>query len=301
MNLISSELAQCIQRRLTDLPEEFGAWPVRLSKKKLGALPLHGDQLYLWALRPDGVVLCLDHESASLPVWEESDPLTLYAVLVHGAQRYPELQELVPPRPLGVQECEACLGTGVVGQAETATGCMSCRGLGWHLIMRPLDQWIKRIDRGDQLTLWEGNLQLIAGKCAGFYVVKEGKDYWSNPTTKPDAAVARHQLRKRLASFQTGKHVNAAWRENIAETDDPFESTEYALVSHETGSGGSCTVAFTRQPNGEYVRTTTLNNDWDFFGSEPTIQTERLSEVEARAELDDQMRRRGFPAVVKRT
>ena len=130
MNPFSPELAERIQRHLTDLPNQLGAWPVRLSKKKLNALPLHGNQIYLWALRPDGVVLCLDHESASLPVWEESDPLTLYAVLVHGAQKYPELQELVPPRPLGVRQCEPCSGTGVIGGAETAPGCMRCRGLG---------------------------------------------------------------------------------------------------------------------------------------------------------------------------
>jgi len=300
MNPFSPELAERIQRHLIDLPSQLGAWPVSLSKKKLNALPLHGNQIYLWSLRPDGVVLCLDHESASLPVWEESDPLTLYAVLVHGAQKYPELQELVPPRPLGVRQCEPCSGTGVIGGAETASGCMRCRGLGWHVMLRPINEWIERIDRGDQLTLWLGNRELIAGRLAGFYVVKAGDAYWSNPTNTSSAAGARHHLRERLASFQTGKHVNATWRENIAETDDPFESTEYTLVSHETGSGGSCTVEFTRRPDGEYDRITTLNNDWDLDGSEPTIQTERLSEMEARAELENQMRRRGFPAVVKR-
>jgi hypothetical protein len=299
MNPLSPELAQRIQRHLTDLPNQFGAWPVRLSKKKLNALPLHGDQIYLWALRPDGVVLCLDHESASLTVREESDPLTLYAVLVQGAQKYPELQELVPPRPLGVRQCEPCSGTGVIVGAETTTGCMRCRGLGWHVILRPIDEWIERIDRGDQLTLWIGNRQLIAGRLAGLYVVKADDAYWSNPANASSATGARHHLRERLASFQTGKHVNATWRENLAETDDPFESTEYKLVSQETGSGGSCTVEFTRRPDGEYDRTTALNNDWDLSGSEPTIQTEKLSETEARAELENQMRRRGFPAVVK--
>jgi hypothetical protein len=298
MNPISPELAERIQRHLTDLPEGFGAWPVRLSKKKLNALPLHGDEIYLWALRPDGVVVCLDHESASLPVWEESDPLTLFAVLVQGAKKYPELQELVR-RPEGVQQCDPCSGTGVISEATTASGCMRCRGLGWHMIVRPIDDWIERIDRGDQLTLWVGNTQLIAGRLAGFYVVKDGDDYWSKPITTTGTAQRRH-LRERLARFQTGKHVNATWRENVAETADPFESTEYTLVSHETGTSGSATVAFTRRPDGEYVRTTTLNNDWDLFGSEPTIQTQRLSETEARAELENQMRRRGFPAVVKR-
>jgi hypothetical protein len=300
MKPLSPELAQRIQRHLNDLPRHFGAWPVRLAKKKLNALPLHGDQINLWALRADGVVLCLDHESASLTVREESEPLTLYAVLVQGAQKYPELQELVPPRPLGVRQCEHCSGTGVVGVAESAPGCMRCRGLGWHVILRPIDQWIERIDRGDQLTLWIGGSELIAGRLAGFYVVKADGAYWSNPTTTSGPAGARHHIRELLASFQTGKHVNATWRENAAETADPFESTEYTLLSHEAGSGGSCTVGFARRPDGDYDRTTTLNNDWDLSDSEPTIQTERLSETEARAELENQMRRHGFPAVVKR-
>jgi hypothetical protein len=168
------------------------------------------------------------------------------------------------------------------------------------MVLRPIDEWIERIDRGDQLTLWVGSRELIAGRLAGFYVVKAGDAYWSNPTHNSSEAAARHHLRERLASFQTGQHVNATWQENVAETDDPFESTEYTLVSHETGSGGSCTVEFTRRPDGEYDRITTLNNDWDLGGSEPTIQTERLSETEARAELEHQIRRRGFPAVVKR-
>jgi len=50
MNPFSTELSQRILHHLTDLPDQFGAGPVRLLKKKLNALPLHGNQIYLWAL-----------------------------------------------------------------------------------------------------------------------------------------------------------------------------------------------------------------------------------------------------------
>lgn len=300
MKPISPELAQRIQRHVNDLPQGIEAWPVRMCKEKLNALPLHGDQIYLWALRPDGVVLSLDHESASLPVCEETDPLTLYAVLVRGAQKYPELQEVVPRRPVGVQQCEPCSGMGVIDVGKTAPGCMRCRGLGWHVVLRPLDEWLKGIDRGDQLRLQAAGRVLSAGRLAGLYVVKVGDEHWFNPTTTPTAAGARHQLRERLARFEAGQHVTATWRENVAGTNDPFANTEYTLLSHETGTGGSCTVAYTRQPEGDYLKITTLNNDWDSLGSgPPAIQTERLNETEARAELVNQIRRRGFPTIVK--
>jgi hypothetical protein len=301
MSPISPELVPLIQRHVNDLPEGFEAWPVSMCKEKLNALPLHGDQIYLWALRPDGVVLCLDHESASLPVWEESDPLTLYAVLVRGAQQYPDLQELVPPRPLGVQQCEPCSGSGMKGVGQTAEGCMRCRGLGWHVTLRPIGEWIERIDRGDQLRLRAAGRVLIAGRLAGLYMVVAGDDYWSTPSTSPTAAAARQHLRARLASFQAGKDFDATWRESIAGMDDPFEHTEYTLVFHGSGTGGSYTVEFTRQPDGDYLETTTLNNDWDPLGSgPPDIRTEWRSETEARAEIENRMRRGGFPAVVKR-
>jgi len=301
MNPISPELAQRIQLHVDDLQPGVQSWPVRLCKEKLNALPLHGDQINLWALRPDGVLLSLDHESASLPVCEETDPLTRYAVLLRGAQKYPDLQPLVPLRPLGVQQCELCSGTGEVAENEASSTCMRCRGLGWHVILRRLDEWLERIDRGDRLGLQAGGRLLTAGRLAGVYLTRDGKESWSNPTTNPNASVARHRLREQLARFNAGKHVVAEWWENVAEINDPFESINCTFVFHETGPGGSCTIEFTRQQDGEYLKITNLNNDWDPLGSLPaTIQTVRLSEMAARAEVVEMMLSQGWPAVVKR-
>jgi hypothetical protein len=131
---IPPELGRQIQARIDALAtSDPRAWPVRVCEEEMNALPLHGNQIYLWALRPDGVVLCLDHESASHSFERETDPLTLYAVLVQGAERYPELRSLVPAPPGGARRCDACGGTGSGEGRQPATwGCLSCGGLGWY-------------------------------------------------------------------------------------------------------------------------------------------------------------------------
>ncbi|MBW3570137.1 MAG: hypothetical protein KY467_03420 [Gemmatimonadetes bacterium] len=100
MSGLPPALAEWIQRRIDELPADGdAAWLRRICKERLNALPLSGDQVYLWALRPDGTVLCLDHEAFRLPVHDETDPATLYRVLREAAVLYPELQPLVPPPP----------------------------------------------------------------------------------------------------------------------------------------------------------------------------------------------------------
>ena len=126
-----------IQRRIDALHPTspggwgLGEWPVRVCKERLNALPLHDNVVHLWAIRPDGTVLCMDHVDPR-PAEPETDPLTLHAVLVHGARRFPELRALVPARPQGARPCTTCSGNG----ARTAlTGetvpCAVCWGLGW--------------------------------------------------------------------------------------------------------------------------------------------------------------------------
>lgn len=123
----SPELAALIQHRINELPtESFGT--SRACKEELNALPICGNQIYLWAIRPDGTVLCMDHEAFSHPAEPENDLVVVYAVLLHGASRYPELEELVPDRPAGAQQCGACAGSGMTDDRET---CQSCSGIGW--------------------------------------------------------------------------------------------------------------------------------------------------------------------------
>ena len=135
MDTLLPEHAHWIQRRIDELrADTLGDWPRRVCKEQLNALPLAGNSIYIWALRPDGSVVCLDHEAFALP-WEvETDPVVVYAVLLQGAHRYPELQALVPSPPPGARRCGSCEGTGAEGRDGHSVSCLSCRGLGWYRV-----------------------------------------------------------------------------------------------------------------------------------------------------------------------
>jgi hypothetical protein len=133
MEPLVPEHARWIQRCIDELRvDSAGDWPLRICKEQLNALPLAGNSIYIWALRPDGSVVCLDHEAFALP-WEvETNPVVIYAVLLQGVDRYPELQALVPPQPLAACRCGACAGTGAQDREGHSVSCLSCNGLGWY-------------------------------------------------------------------------------------------------------------------------------------------------------------------------
>jgi hypothetical protein len=136
----SPELAARIQGWIAELEaESFGAWPIRVCRDELNALPILSNIVYLWALRPDGTVLCMDHEAAFHPTESETDSLTIYAALVNGARRHPELAELIPPPPAGARPCSSCGGTGLQAQegSDYDTSCYGCSGLGWVIERQP--------------------------------------------------------------------------------------------------------------------------------------------------------------------
>ena len=136
MKNISAALSASIQRHIDDLAvraAQAGNWPTRVSKDELNALPLHANSIYMWSLRPDGVVLCMDHESFGHATEPETDPVMIYAVLLHGATTYPDLVSLVPDRPAAAKPCNSCNATGMVKrESETIEGCLGCSGLGWY-------------------------------------------------------------------------------------------------------------------------------------------------------------------------
>lgn len=120
-----------IQCRIDELRADgLGDWPLRRCKE-LNALPLVGNSVFIWGLRPDGTVVCVDHEALGLP-WEvETDQVVIYAVQLEGARIYPELQVLVPVQPQEVRRCGACGGTGAQ-DPEGHVSCLGCSGLGWY-------------------------------------------------------------------------------------------------------------------------------------------------------------------------
>ncbi|HJR08112.1 MAG TPA: hypothetical protein VJ842_12700 [Pyrinomonadaceae bacterium] len=137
----SPDLAARIRRWIDELPTEgVENWISRLCKQH-DAIPLHCTQIYLWALRPDGQVLSIDHESFARRAELENDPVTAYAALAQGARTYPELGGLLTHNPAGVSQCEVCGGMGWTETQPPAHGtdsCQRCVGMGWHA-PRPAD------------------------------------------------------------------------------------------------------------------------------------------------------------------
>jgi hypothetical protein len=131
----SPELAARIRRWVDELPVEGGQhWVGRLCKVH-DSIPLHCTQIYLWTLRTDGQVLCIDHESFARRAEPETNPVTAYAALAQGARAYPDLSELLTHNPAGVRQCEVCGGAGWTQAQPPAKGtvnCNRCESMGWH-------------------------------------------------------------------------------------------------------------------------------------------------------------------------
>jgi len=130
----SAKLATQIKEWIAALPTGgLSNWVLNVCKEEQ-MLPLHSTSIYIWALRPDGQVKCMDHEAFSKPIDEEADPQTLFAVLNQGARDYPELSVLIPLAPSGMRQCERCSGVGWLKppEAASADACIRCDGMGWY-------------------------------------------------------------------------------------------------------------------------------------------------------------------------
>jgi hypothetical protein len=136
----SPELSARIQQRIDALQTGSGAIDLSFEhtcREELNALPLHWRSLYLWAIRPDGVVLCVDYEPFRRPVEPEENLGNICTALYHGARMYPELQELFERvRPEGFRPCDQCGGTGLKARGDGRHDyCWACDVRGW--VTRP--------------------------------------------------------------------------------------------------------------------------------------------------------------------
>lgn len=120
---VPAHVARTIQQRVDALE---GPWPISVSKQH-GAIPLCTDSaLFHWSLRPDGVLLRSDLDSAMNNTEPATDPLVRFAMILRGVGDYPELLELLCP-PRSALPCGFCLTTG----RSLDFACPRCNGLGW--------------------------------------------------------------------------------------------------------------------------------------------------------------------------
>jgi hypothetical protein len=99
------------------------------------ALPLYGDKGGWVLLRPSGELIQVPLDEDFGQIAEPVKELLLQTVaLVAGAQKYPELRELIPVRPADAVECAQCNGTGRMPSFPTVY-CGKCGALGWRRLL----------------------------------------------------------------------------------------------------------------------------------------------------------------------
>jgi uncharacterized protein (TIGR02996 family) len=117
-------------------------WPgsdqFRQLARRHNALPLYGDLGGMLLLRSGGELLSMAHDDEE-PRIETCLGWRLIA-LTAGADFFPQLRPLLPPRPASAAPCQSCHGTGMAWQClerdDGKTPCSDCWGLGW-LPVRP--------------------------------------------------------------------------------------------------------------------------------------------------------------------
>jgi hypothetical protein len=105
------------------------------------ALVRQNDAVYLFGTIGSEAVLLRDGRVRiwSADEWPDSEeyseriatPTERIESLVLGAERYPQLQELLPQRPDDARDCTRCGGAGRLS-ADSGVLCPTCHGLGWQ-------------------------------------------------------------------------------------------------------------------------------------------------------------------------
>ena len=93
----SPELAALMRRWIDELPSEVLVNRVQRLCKENDAIPLDANQFEVWALRTDGQVLYIDHDSIAQRAEPVEDAEVAYGRIEVGMKEYPELLELLPP------------------------------------------------------------------------------------------------------------------------------------------------------------------------------------------------------------
>jgi hypothetical protein len=95
------------------------------------ALPVYSDINGSLLITPSLEVIALNNAGNLLPPSEQSGRSRLVA-LVSAAERYPDLQCLLPTRPEDASQCHVCEGRGWLLQPDMR--CGECYVLGWQAL-----------------------------------------------------------------------------------------------------------------------------------------------------------------------
>ncbi|HJT77657.1 MAG TPA: hypothetical protein VJ739_10695 [Gemmataceae bacterium] len=125
----SSHAEAVVKRLITSLPtEQLG--PARTHAARLDALPIGGSMWADYYLRANGEVIIVgedfDHPDVDSVY---TDRLRVLSVLVWGAERYPELRDLLPEREPGATDCQCRQYPDFFGPGKII--CQECGGVGW--------------------------------------------------------------------------------------------------------------------------------------------------------------------------
>ncbi len=128
--LLTEQIATRLKEYMLD--PDHDALNLRILAQRFEALPLCVDWEKCWALRPDGQVVVFAHEVADPQVRNEEDSRMINVALFQGSLTYPEIESLVPARPLDAKDCPFCPAESASSQSlEHPTMICYCGGLGW--------------------------------------------------------------------------------------------------------------------------------------------------------------------------
>lgn len=102
----SPELAALLRKWVDELPPSGSGTMIERLCRENDAIPLYCNVVYLYVLRTDGQVLCIDHESFAQRAEPEENADVAYGKIAIGAETHPELLELLPPERRGGQTDE---------------------------------------------------------------------------------------------------------------------------------------------------------------------------------------------------
>jgi hypothetical protein len=120
-------IAALIRAFAAEAPEELqGEVPY---VAQFQALPVHVGWTATIGIRPDGTLIMWSTEGEFEGAREVEEGVFVRVALMEAVRRFPDLRDLVPPRPPGARTCEQCGG---VGHLPGIPGIYCyCGGFGW--------------------------------------------------------------------------------------------------------------------------------------------------------------------------